>query len=179
VRIRHTVGGQGRAGSGRRADGGGGGAAGLSVRRRSAPLLLLPPPGPRRLGRAALPAAMGCQWSGEKADFHSLQGNITIDEVTRPRQRAQCGGGCAAGPRTHARAGGQVEEHLHIKAWKDPATRQRVVTAGPSGDTHDVMAIQEVPASACLDPPSATLPPLPPSIPPFPAPVPSPLAPVR
>ena len=38
----------------------------------------------------------------------------------------------------------QVEEHLHLKVWRDPATRQRVILSGPSAENHDVLAIQEV-----------------------------------
>jgi hypothetical protein len=37
-----------------------------------------------------------------------------------------------------------------MKAWRDGATRQRVLSAGPSGEAHDVMAIQEVPAAPFL-----------------------------
>ena len=37
-----------------------------------------------------------------------------------------------------------------MKAWRDGATRQRVLSAGPSGEAHDVMAIQEVHAAPFL-----------------------------
>eukprot|EP00281_Chroomonas_sp_CCMP1168_P006793 CAMPEP_0206263744 /NCGR_PEP_ID=MMETSP0047_2-20121206/29001_1 /ASSEMBLY_ACC=CAM_ASM_000192 /TAXON_ID=195065 /ORGANISM="Chroomonas mesostigmatica_cf, Strain CCMP1168" /LENGTH=53 /DNA_ID=CAMNT_0053691345 /DNA_START=47 /DNA_END=205 /DNA_ORIENTATION=- len=44
---------------------------------------------------------MGCQWSEpSSAEFHALAAEMTIDPV---------------------------EEHLHIKAWKDPNTRTRVL----------------------------------------------------
>lgn len=44
---------------------------------------------------------MGCQWSDQNsADFHTLHAEMTIDPV---------------------------EEHLHIKAWKDPNTRHHIV----------------------------------------------------
>ena len=37
-----------------------------------------------------------------------------------------------------------MEEHLHLKAWRDPAMRQRMLQTGPSSEAHDIIAIQEV-----------------------------------
>ncbi len=52
---------------------------------------------------------MGCQWSDQNnADFMTM--TIELDPV---------------------------EEHMHIKAWKDPKTRQRVIMDAPTRDTGD------------------------------------------
>lgn len=50
---------------------------------------------------------MGCQWSDQKAGFSSLDSGIELDPV---------------------------EEHLHIKAWKDPQTRtHKMIHDGEDG----------------------------------------------
>ena len=116
---------------------------------------------------------MGCQWSGEKADFHALHGGVTIDPVevlhrqTDTHRYANMQTFRHTGIQTDMHADMRTymhacmhtyisanipciytsihsQEHAHIFAWKDPAMRQRVILSGPSGEHHDVMAIREV-----------------------------------
>lgn len=95
---------------------------------------------------------MGCKWSGEKADFHSIDGGVEIDPVCTASSRPPSWL-LAPSTATHVWVrtvtgsgicGSQVEESLHIKAWRDSGMRQRVLQPGPSGEAHDITAIQEV-----------------------------------
>ena len=98
---------------------------------------------------------MGCKWSGEKADFDSIKGGIDIDPVCTASSRPPswllapsggkpCGVLCVGYVTRSGSCGSQVEESLHIKAWRDSGMRQRVLQPGPSGEAHDISAIQEV-----------------------------------